>query len=163
MLIKDILNNRIVPFEIEDDSLKRCFSYFLHLAPSISSASSLSSKEDLNKIFQKFIEKSNIERTSYRFYTAGNIKEIQLKKLLLSDDNFINRRSIRFVCSKKREENDMECMLRHIRNSIAHSNVFLYCRRRKFIIFDDFNSNGKQTARILLSQTTLTTLKRLLS
>ena len=164
MLIKDILNNRIAPFEVEDDTLKRYFSYFLHLAPSISSASSLSSKEDLNKIFQKFIENSNIERTSYRFYNATNIKEIQLKKLLLSDENFINRRSIRFVCRKKREENDMECILRHIRNSIAHSNVFLYCRRkRKFIIIDDFNNNGNQTARILLSQTTLASLKRLLS
>lgn len=163
IVVKNILNNRIVPFEIEDNSLKKCFSYFLHLAPSVSSASSLSSKEDLNKIFQKFIEKSNIKRTSYRFYYAKNIKEIQIKKLLLSDENFINRRSIRFVCSKKHEENEMECILRHIRNSIAHSNVFLYCKNRKFIIFDDFTKSGKQTARILLSQTTLTNLKRLLS
>lgn len=163
MEIKDILNSRIVPFEIKDKHLTKCFSYFLHLAPSISSASSLSSKEDLNKSFIKFIEKSNIKCSYYKFYNATNIKEAQLKKYLLSDKNTVKRYSKQFICCRKPKENEMECILRHIRNSIAHSNVYLSDKRRKFIIFDDFNKSGKQTARILLSQTTLTILKRLLS
>ena len=39
MKIADILSNHIAPFETEDMKLKSLFSFFLHLAPTISSSS----------------------------------------------------------------------------------------------------------------------------
>lgn len=39
MTIADILLNHIIPFEIDDEKLKKLFSFFLHSAPTIESAS----------------------------------------------------------------------------------------------------------------------------
>ena len=50
-----------------------------------------------------------------------------------------------------------------IRNSIAHSNVYLFNQsNRKFLIFDDYNNKHNLAARILLSQTDLKKLQRIL-
>ena len=50
-----------------------------------------------------------------------------------------------------------------MRNSITHCSVYMIkTGNRKFILFENFNRNNKLTARILLSQTDLQSLRTLL-
>ena len=69
--------------------------------------------------------------------------------------------SVSYTHLKSKKETEYECILRHIRNAIAHSNVYIYqTGNRKYICFTDFNKTGKQSAMILLSQTDLSNLKK---
>lgn len=166
MIVKDILKNPIVPFEIDDRKILLLFSYFLHLAPTIDSRSAGSiPKQGLQGTWCDYLDKSNIAKESYRFYAPGYITEDQLTHYSLSSTSSIPKRTARFVCCLKlKNETELECILRHIRNSIAHSNVYFYqSNRKKYIIFDDYNTRENQTARILLTQTNLATLKKYLS
>lgn len=162
MEIKDILDYRVVPFEIKDEKIEKLFSYFLHLAPTIESESSSNILRcDLDKAWTNFLANTGIKDDSFHFYAPGNLDEKKLYYYYLSGCSPVNKNRKGFICCRKsKEESEPECLLRHIRNSIAHSNVFLLKIRRKFILFDDFNKNGNQTARILFSQTDLSTLKR---
>ena len=72
MIVKDILKNPIVPFEIDDRKILLLFSYFLHLAPTIDSRSAGSiPKQGLQGTWCDYLDKSNIAKESYRFYAPG--------------------------------------------------------------------------------------------
>ena len=141
---------------------------FLHLSPTITSSSALILPESSYcGTWELFLKEASIKATSYRFYASGIITEKRLLAYDLAETCEIRRGKKGFLCCygpsrDGRKEHQLECFLRHIRNSIAHSNVFVLNQRRKFIMFDDFNRKGNQTARILLSQTDLVILRRLL-
>lgn len=162
--IGDIHNSHIVPFDIENEKLKKLFSFYLHKAPTIKSHS----KSDipscgLEKCWSDFIEQNNLKKVDFHVYSEGSKKDEHLKKYNLQDDSEVNRRSKRFICYKKSQESDMECLLRHLRNSIAHSCVYVYDKsNRLYILFEDYNSKDKLTTRILLNQTVLTELRKIL-
>ena len=166
MIVQDILNNRIVPFEIEDERLKTLFSFFLHRAPTIDShcrGEIPACGQD--EIWNSFIEKLGVSTKEYQIYrTSGYITDKNLTTYNLQLTSEVDRRTKRFVSYiKTKDETELECLLRHLRNSVAHGNVFLFVKaNRKYLIFDDFNTNNHLTARILLSQTDLMSLKRLL-
>lgn len=164
MKIADILSNHIVPFETEDMKLKSLFSFYLHLAPTISSSSAGDIPEvGLARAWASFLRETRIKNESFRFYTSGSINEKQLERYSLSSSSTVSRNSKCFICSRKTaDECEMSCLLRHLRNSIAHSNVYLLNNNRKYILFDDFNTKQNHSARILLSQGDLTVLKKYL-
>ena len=85
-----------------------------------------------------------------------------MEEYKLHNEATVNRRSKGFICKRKdNSESDYECVLRYIRNSIAHSNVYMNnAGNRKYIIFEDFNKTGNQSSIMLLSQADLTKLKR---
>ena len=87
-------------------------------------------------------------------FRSYNKLENACEKNGLGVDTEISRRTKGFICIRKGKETDYECILRHIRNSIAHNNVY-YCDagNRKFVLFEDYNKGGKFTARMLFSQT----------
>ena len=169
MILDDILKNPIEPFEIDDPKLMKLFSYYLHLAPTIESRSS--KKEPtfgMEVAWERFIDKLESTDYIYKMYkTTGNIDERKLKKYQLHESDDIDRRSNRFICyPKKNDEMEMNCLLRHMRNSIAHSNVYLLQKNskgRKYLIFDDYNTKKNMTARIILTQTVLVELKKILT
>ncbi|MCQ2496024.1 MAG: HEPN family nuclease [Lachnospiraceae bacterium] len=164
MEISDILKNRIAPFEIVDEKMKSLFSFYLHLAPTVDSKSAKSiPARGVSTIWKEFIAKIAIKQGNYYIYKSGNINEKQLDIYRLKANHTVNRKSKGFVCCYKNDEKDeLVCLLRHIRNSIAHSNVYLLDKTRKYVIFDDYNSNKNLTARVLLSQTDLNNLRKLL-
>ena len=164
MKIAEILSNHIAPFETEDVKLKRLFSFFLHLAPTISSSSAGNiPKAGLDQAWASFLREAKIKNESFRFYTSGSINEKQLERYSLSSSSTVSRQSRHFICSRKAaDECEMSCLLRHLRNSIVHSNVYLLNNNRKYILFDDFNTRQNCSARILLSQGDLTVLKKYL-
>lgn len=162
--IGEILNSHIVPFEYEDIKTKRLFSYFLHLAPTISSSSAKElSINDYNDVWERVSDGLALDSKNCKIYASGYIKVDQLKTYKLCDNDTANRSTKRVVCCEKNSsETEIECFLRHIRNSIAHSNVYVLDKRRKYVIFDDYNKNKHLTARLLLSQTDLEKVRKII-
>ena len=160
--ISDLLNNPIVPFDIEDARLVKLFSFFLHSAPRINSNRAIQIDDArLDRNWNAFIKR--FDKSVYKFMEASSPKLVMdyFQITGISDSSELRRRGSRFVCRKKdKYELESVCLLRHIRNAIAHGNVHLLnAGNRKFVLFEDFNEKGKQTARILFSQTDLQSLK----
>ena len=161
MKISDLLKNEILPFEIDDDKLRKLFSFFLHSAPTIGSTTSIMiSEERLEHNWDNYI--SLFAKESYRFISSSCSIEKYLEQYHLENDSEVKRNTRGFVCKyRDTTEKDYTCLLRHIRNAIAHNHVsFLNAGNRKFVLFEDYNDNTKKcNSRILLSQTDLQRLK----
>ena len=161
MQISNIRANRIIPFEIDDKKLTRLFSFFLHSAPTIDSATAACIESSrLNRNWNAFI--SEIPNNNFAIIASNCTIERYIEKYKLNDNATINRRSKGFVCKRKdKNEKDYECILRHIRNAIAHSNVYMNnAGNRKYIIFEDFNKSKNQSSIMLISQADLSKLKK---
>ena len=167
MNISELLLCRIAPFEVEDQKLKKLFSFFLHLAPSIDSSSAYAEPAcGMALAWDNCKKKINLSTMDYHIYASspGNLNDSQLRRYSLYDTDAVNRKSKHLACCFKQNETDeLACLLRHIRNAIAHSNVFLVTNRRKYVLFDDYNTNKNLTARILFSQTDLEYLRKALN
>lgn len=164
MTISDIKENKIAPFEIEDIKLTRLFSFFLHSAPTIDSILASRIDEDrLLKNWNDFVSQFANGRISLYSDSYSSEKLIQqFEKYGLSDESTVSCRLKAIVCKRKNKaETEYQCVLRHLRNSIAHCNLYLSnAGNRKYILFEDYNKSGNITARILLSQADLSLLKR---
>lgn len=164
MTINDIKDNNIAPFEIDDIKLARLFSFFLHLAPTIDS--NLASRIDEDRLlsnWNNYVPQFINGRISLYSDSYSSEKLIQqFEKHGLSDEAKVRRRLKAIVCKRRdKAETDYQCVLRHLRNSIAHGNLYLSnAGNRKYILFEDYNKRENITARILLSQADLSLLKR---
>ena len=168
MTISEILKTPVIPFEIEDEKLKRLFSFYFSSAPTIDSKASANIPEErLDKNWSDFISQFN-EREEYKYLDSQDSVSKKLSKYKLNNEAVVNRKTHAFICKyrKDKPEKEYACLLRHIRNAIAHSGVYVSnVGNRKYIIFEDVNIkcnlNPKPlTARILLSQTDLARLKK---
>lgn len=165
MTIGDILNNPVLPFELEDEKMRKLFSYFLHSAPTIDCRSKGNIPTiGMDATWVKFLEEIGIDSSEYHVYASSSISESQLQKYKLNACSTITRRTKQFIaCLKGDESVEINCFLRHLRNSIAHNYVYISEGKRKYCIFDDYNNHHNQTARIMLLKTDLEKLKKLLS
>ena len=160
MTVAEILQNHILPFEIDDEKLKKLFSFFLHSAPTIDSSTAANIPVNrLEKNWNTYI--STFSSNSYTVIAPNCTFNNYIGKYMLDNNNIVNRKTKGFVCKKKtNNETEYKSLFRHIRNSIAHSNVYMInAGNRKFILFEDFNPSKNQSARVLLSQTDLQRLK----
>lgn len=163
------LNNLlIVPFESPTLEVRKLFSYFLHIAPNIESAhSKIIPSEKHDEIFERMMNNRHFKYK--RFCSANAVIEQEFCECNLNDVN-ICLKCKRFVCKRrkqtkaKKQETDLNCFLRHIRNSIAHGRVY-YCHagNRIHIVFEDENSTGKLSARIVCIKADLEHLKQVLT
>lgn len=161
MNIQEIKKNRIEPFNIDDIKLIKLFSFFLSSAPTIDSRmAAVLDKNRLAHNWNNYIQ--SIEEKNYVIISPNAKIEKHLEKYELDDMSTISRRRKGFVCKRKdKHETDPQCVLRHIRNAIAHSNVFLSnAGNRKYIYLEDFNQSKNQSAAMLFSQADLLRLKK---
>lgn len=157
----------IVPFEEGTTDTRKLFSYFLYSAPNIKSVHSKRLRQDLHyDIFEQMMDKRHYKYQKFCGASAKMDKE--LNKGHLGGDS-ICLKCKRFVCKKKRTEkggipeSDLDCFLRHIRNSIAHGSVyFLHAGNRIHIVFEDKNKAGNLSARIICIKADLEHWKRIL-
>ena len=160
MTISDILQHPVLPFEIEDVKLVKLFSFFLHSAPTIESATAISMEAArLDQNWMSFI--TSYPKESWLVIAPNCTFGAYLIKASLDGNAVVSRRKKGFVYKRKtKDEPDCEACLRHIRNAIAHNNVFvLNAGNRKFILFDDYNKDKKHNARLLFTQSDLQRLK----
>ena len=161
MQIGDIKTNHIIPFEIDDIKLTRLFSFFLHVSPTIdSNTAAMIELERFERNWERFI--SEFSKNNYVFLAPNCSIERYMERYKLHNEANVNRRSKGFICKRKdNSESDYKCVLRHIRNAIAHSNVYMNnAGNRKYLIFEDFNKSKNQSSIMLFSQSDLTKLKR---
>lgn len=161
MTINDVKENKIAPFEIEDTKLRRLFSFFLHTAPTIDS--NLASKIDEDRLlnnWNNFV--SNYANNKILVYSYSYELIQQFEKYGLSDESKVSHKLNAIVCKKKKQaETNYQCVLRHLRNSLAHCNLYIAnAGNRKYILFEDYNKKGNITARMLLSQDFLNKLRK---
>lgn len=161
MTISELLQHGVLPFEIPDTKMEALFSFFLHSAPTIESRTALKiSQVRLLENWKNFLDTNKMFPSVIYAEGHRNLeKSCEINGLGVGIE--FNRRAKGFICIRKGKESDYECVLRHIRNSVAHNNVF-FCNlgNRKFVMLEDYNGNDKLTARILFSQTTLANLKK---
>lgn len=163
----------IAPFDDRPakDGMKempKLFSFFLHNAPNIESAHSKYISDKIHpSIFDRMLEKRDFKYK--KFCSANAVIDDELSKGCL-DGDAICLKCKRFVCKRKgvrkgsKAETELECFLRHIRNSIAHGRVYV-CRinRKIHIIFEDINTSKKLSARIVCIKADLEHWKKVLS
>lgn len=160
MTISDILQHPVLPFEIEDVKLVKLFSFFLHSAPTIESATAISMEAArLDQNWMSFI--TSYPKESWLVIAPNCTFGAYMIKAGLDGNAVVSRQKKGFVNKRKsKDETDCEACLRHIRNAIAHNNVFLLnAGNRKFILFDDYNKDKKHNARLLFTQSDLQRLK----
>ena len=101
--IKDIKENRIMPFEIDDEKLKRLFSFYLHKAPTIGSKSSI--YLDSYKLEERWSSfKQSVPNIKTKFISYSYILDDLLKRMVdygLDEESPVNRKTNAFVCKKK--------------------------------------------------------------
>ena len=158
----------VVPFKTPTLEVKKLFSYFLHIAPNIESAHSKNIPIEMHaEIFERMMETRHFKHK--KFCRANAVIEKEFNKCNLNGSN-ICLKCKRFVCKKKQscknkpEETDLNCFLRHIRNSIAHGRVYCcHAGNRIHIVFEDENITGNLSARIVCIKADLEHWKRVLS
>ena len=155
-----------VPFEVQDTVLKELFCYFLYRAPFIKSAhKGFLEQGQCEDLLKKINEMAN---GKIIFCGANAQIEKWLPKVNLSDKELCLK-CTRAICkrvpsSTREKESDLACFLRHIRNSIAHGNVFYRkSKQTSYMLFVDYNKTGNMSAKIVCSKDDLRQWKGILS
>lgn len=167
-----IQESAIIPIEYDIGKLRSLFAYFQYRAPNIDSIHSpLLSVEKHDQVLEKIIQTHNRKKGEYKFYSHNSNSENILKEQGLWGD-YICSNCKRFACKRmsnkakrdlSRRETDLECLLRHMRNSLAHGHVFIHHGGAYITIcFEDENSNKSKTARIVCCQSDLIKWKTIL-
>ena len=118
MTISDILQHPVLPFEIEDVKLVKLFSFFLHSAPTIESATAISMEAArLDQNWMSFI--TSYPKESWLVIAPNCTFGAYMIKAGLDGNAVVSRRKKGFVYKRKsKDETDCEACLRHIRNAI---------------------------------------------
>lgn len=148
----------IVPGECDIGELRKLFAYYEHRAPNIESVHSPILARNLHtQVLKKMLH----DNCSFVFCAHNAGTELELQKLGLHG-NSLCARCKRFLCKRsghnskrvpEQKETDLECLLRHIRNAIAHGHVYIIHGGNYIsILFEDLNNQKKITARIICCQ-----------
>lgn len=155
-------NSLVVPTEIEDDELRQLIGYFQYRAPGISSEQSFTIPEsDHQKAFDELFENRKYEAKEF-YQSNKTIKRHIINNHL--DGNSVCVKCKRFVCRlNDGDETKLNCLLRHIRNSIAHGRIHFMNDKGCYLCFEDINQKGSTTARIMCNKEDLKVWRKILN
>ena len=162
----------VIPAECEIGKLRSLFAYFQYRAPNIDSIHSpLLPVAEHDEVLQQIRATHNTKLGRYVFCEQNANIETEFEKQALNGDKICDKCK-RFVCKKMtrrakrdstRKETELECLLRHIRNSLAHGHVYVnHGGNFISVCFEDENDKHNTTARIVCWQADLTKWKKLL-
>lgn len=138
------------------------YCFFQLQAPSIDSFQSISKNpESYSRTLAKMLRKWSETNTCFINPQARIDK--RLKNLDMLHPDSIKCKGMRFVAKRKNtKENDLACLLRHMRNSIAHGRVFTKeVGGVEYILFDD-TVGDTCTARIICTEKELMRWKNII-
>lgn len=157
----------VVPFDTEDKILLMCFSFFLHKAPLICSEHSPDLPIDQqDDVWKRMFENRGFE---VQDICAHNKKTEQRLSSAVLSGNRLCLACKRFVCKRKKgdkgtRETDLACLLRHLRNSIAHGHVHCCPQSNKImLLFEDYNERNHLSARIVCYRADLVHWRKILT
>ena len=161
----------IIPAECDIGDLRKLFSYFQYRAPNIDSAHSPLLSVDYHTYVLDSMIKTLKNTDSCVFKAHNSNTESCLREVALWGNQLCDRCK-RFMCKRMtnkakrdntRKETDFECLLRHLRNSIAHGHVYIFHAGNHITVcFEDVNKDHNTTARILCTQADLKKWKSIL-
>ena len=158
----------VVPGECDIGNMRQLLSFFEHKAPNIDSVHSPILDESMHK---QALDRMLGGNTNYVFCAHSANTQDELARLSLAG-NVLCSRCKRFLCKRSgrdskrvpgKKETDLECLLRHLRNAIAHGHVYVFHGGNYIsVLFEDINNSGKTTARIICCQADLKKWKAIL-
>lgn len=157
----------IVPMEIENEELRQLFSYYLYRAPYIPSCHSKKlgigkiDKDKEEEILKKVFVTQNNE-VEFRTNRKSFIRRLESMQL---NNSSVCLRCKRGVCIFRRESDfsKLRCLIRHIRNSIAHGYVYYeYDNRIHRIMFEDYDRNNNISAKVVCVKADLLELRKMI-
>ncbi len=157
--------NAINPITCEISNLRKLFGFFQYEAPNIPSyISSYIPQKQHNELLKEMLGSWDVENYSFIAQNKNINKYLSFNYLM--DDNLCSRCN-RFVCKRSTKngykETDLECLLRHLRNALAHGRLFvIHGGNYISILFEDRNTTGNISARIICYQTDLKKWKNLI-
>ena len=150
---QDITPLLVVPTKSSIPHFSQLLGFFLYYAPNISSAHAKDfDGKALDEIYQDFIKNTTI---------GGRLKFLQKiqsnsYELMGLKENCFCMKCERGLLKTYKNEKEVVCILRHIRNSLAHG--YLYVKSKRMICFYDYEDK-KPSAKIVMNIETLKQLK----
>lgn len=144
-------NFKIKPFEDLDEKYKLIFSFFLYDVEQWKN-NEIVLTEKWEEVFEEIIKELNVDyKQDYSEKSSGKYKEVGL------DEDTMCFECQRICISKTPKEDVLSSFLRHIRNSIAHGQV--YVKDNNYVLLQDLDDKKHITARILIHMDSLSKLK----
>ena len=159
---KDYRECLSTPFETGIRNFTSVANYFLYYAPNIDSAQSTGriAAERSDLLMATMLDRVGLTKKT------KILKKIQPKSW---NSYGLNEDTLDFeisciVMDKYGAETELQALIRHLRNALAHGYVYVWKKRnRNFIFFKDFDTKkNKITAKILVSMTILECWKALI-
>ena len=157
-------DNAINPMLVDIGRLRQLFGFFQYEAPNTSSyICSHLSNEYHDRVLMEI--QHTIKTGAIIFAPPNSTSADELKKVSLLGDSVCSYCK-RLFCKRAHanngiRESDLSCLLRHIRNSLAHGRVFvIHGGNQIYILFEDCvpqnkGNNNRISARILCTQADL--------
>lgn len=158
------------PITCEIGDLKRLLGFFQYESPNTSSyVCGYLPQEEHEELLKEMLV--SWKKENYLFIPSNaKIHEINncLEEKNLMGINLCSYCK-RFVCRRKPKdrsgyrETDFECLMRHLRNALAHGRFFvIHGGNHISLLFDDRNEKGNITARIICNQADLKKWKKII-
>lgn len=126
------------------------FEYFLYYAPNVAHKKVKINEAKWEKIYLSFVELDNRLKNNSKVYARQAKDRDYYSEKGIAGNSFCFECQ-RMVFSRQNKEDSLSALLRHLRNSLAHGN--LYCKeinKQKMFLFEDLEKSVI-TARIMLS------------
>lgn len=150
------------PFETKIKNFSNISRYFLYYAPNLDTLQSTGKIGDIRaaEVFQEMLSCANMER-HYKV-----IKQVKTNTWLSHElsGEILDFEKPRMIFDKYSKETNLNALLRHIRNALAHGNLYVWKKNKgNFIFMIDYDSGKKKvTAKIMISSSIMEQWKGIL-
>ena len=152
---------RISPLDIKLKKYLKIFEYFLYYAPNVAFKKVKINEAKWENTYDEFINKDE-SMTQYSVIYAKDKKNVDYYSNLGLDGKNICFECNRMVLKKGKGENKLTTLLRHIRNVIAHGNLYYNKKGKVDIFFLEDLYEGTITARMVITGDHLVSLKKII-
>ena len=161
---KDYREMITTPFETKIRNFPSIAKYFLYYAPCIESARSQGqlSEPEANKLLNDMLASTHIDSKTK---ILKQIQKASWRKLSL-DGYYIDFETPRILIERYNKETELQALLRHIRNSLAHGYLYVWKKKQEaYILFVDYSSkkdHKRETGKVLVTMRILEEWKAIL-
>ena len=150
------------PFETRIKNFPQVAKYFLYYAPNVDSAQSPGKieGEKAQAVFNSMISQAGLTK---KYKIVKRIKSGVWKDHQL-DDEKLDFEMARFTCDQYGNESELNAILRHVRNALAHGYIYVWKKKNgNYVFLIDYDTGKKKiTAKMMLSMKILECWKAIL-